>query len=194
MTKDADDLPVLSFGDERTLSAAQKIVDILYDESYFFHCDRMDEKTYDAPSNLFATNRFLFFIDTFTYVEQLRNMQADFGILPVPKYDEEQQEYGHAVSIHFSSGLSVPKTTLDPSRTSVILEALAAESKYTVIPEYYDVTLKEKELRDEESKAMLDNHLFHARLRPGRILPVRNFPVGVSAHTRLWEKGYRVTI
>lgn len=156
VTKDSDDLPVLSFGEERTLGAAQKIVDILYDESYFFHCDRMQIDTYDAPSNLFATNRFLFFIDTFTYVKQLRDMKADFGILPVPKYDETQKEYGHAVSIHFSSALSVPKTALDPARTSVILEALAAESKYTVIPEYYEVNLKEKELRDEESKAMLD--------------------------------------
>ena len=41
-------------------------------------------------------------------------------------------------------------------RTSVILEALAAESKYTVIPEFYDVYVKTRNTRDEDAKAMLD--------------------------------------
>jgi len=37
-----------------------------------------------------------------------------------------------------------------------ILEALSAESKYTLRPAYYDVTLKTKMARDEDSSDMLD--------------------------------------
>jgi ABC-type sugar transport system, periplasmic component len=152
--KDENDLPVNAFGKEKTIEIAQKIVDILYNESYFFHLQRLSS---DGDNNdMFKGNRALFYLDVLMRVEQLRNMETDFGVLPVPKYDESQKNYGHSVSVHFSSALSVPKTNQDPDRTSVIIEAMAAESKYTVMPEYYNVMLKEKELRDEESKEMLD--------------------------------------
>ena len=36
------------------------------------------------------------------------------------------------------------------------IEALASESHYTVIPEYYNVNLQGKISRDEESREMLD--------------------------------------
>lgn len=152
--KDEFDIPFSSFKNERTIEIAQRIVDIIYDESYFFHRQRISS---DGDSDdMFKANRALFYLDVLMRVGQLRNMETDFGVLPVPKYDEIQKNYGHSVSVHFSSALSVPKTSDNPDRTSVILEALAAESRYTVIPEYYDIMLKEKELRDEESKEMLD--------------------------------------
>ena len=43
-----------------------------------------------------------------------------------------------------------------PVRTAAILEALAAESKYTLKPAFYDISLKGKMIRDEESEEMLD--------------------------------------
>ena len=52
--------------------------------------------------------------------------------------------------------MSVPKTNSDLERTGIILEALARESSDTVIPAYYDVTLKNKLLRDDDSVKMLD--------------------------------------
>ena len=52
--------------------------------------------------------------------------------------------------------LCVPMTTSDPERTGIVLEAMAAESMYTVTPAYYDVALKGKYARDEESLDMLD--------------------------------------
>ena len=44
----------------------------------------------------------------------------------------------------------------DLERTGIITEALCAESLYTLTPAYYDITLKTKAARDEESSAMLD--------------------------------------
>jgi len=52
--------------------------------------------------------------------------------------------------------LGVPKSVSDPERASVIMEALAAESRYTLFPAYYDITLQRKFTRDDESAAMLD--------------------------------------
>jgi hypothetical protein len=41
-------------------------------------------------------------------------------------------------------------------RTGQILEAMAAESKYTVLPAYYEKTLQGKYARDDDSLEMLD--------------------------------------
>ena len=40
--------------------------------------------------------------------------------------------------------------------STIVAEALACESKYTVTGAYYDVNLKTKAARDEQSAAMLD--------------------------------------
>lgn len=152
-TKDSDDLPIPGFRDERTLEVAQKVVDILFNEEYFFH---LSKSTASDSGSIFTDNRALFYTDAIFRAQSFNDMEADFGIMPVPKYNEAQKDYGHSVSIHFSSALTVPKTNNNPERTSVILEALAAESKYTVIPEYYDIYVKVRNTRDEEAKEMLD--------------------------------------
>lgn len=152
-TKDSDDLPIPGFRETRTLEVAQKVQDIIFNDQYFFHLARANNSD---VGDIFSANRALFYTDAIFRAQGLSDMEADFGIMPVPKYDETQKDYGHSVSIHFSSALTVPKTNNNLSRTSVILEALAAESKYTVIPEYYDIYVKVRNTRDEEAKAMLD--------------------------------------
>jgi len=50
----------------------------------------------------------------------------------------------------------VPSNAPNPERTGIILEALAAESRNTVIPAYKETCLKTKFARDDESLGMLD--------------------------------------
>ena len=83
-------------------------------------------------------------------------MDADFGILPIPKYNEQQASYLSLVSPYTSSLMSVPISISDPDRTGYIIEALAAESKYTLQPAYYEKALNGISLRDSESEDMLD--------------------------------------
>jgi len=52
--------------------------------------------------------------------------------------------------------MGVPKSAGDLERTSILLEALSAESKYTLQPAYYNIVLDRKFMRDEESSDMLD--------------------------------------
>jgi len=153
-TKDENDLPVPGFGEVRTLEVAQTITDILYKADYFWHLSKTTDPS--GSGQLFPEDRALFYTDAIFRAQSLNDMETDFGIMPVPKYDETQETYGHSVSIHFTSAITVPKTNNNLERTSIILEALAAESKYTVIPEYYDVYVKIRNTRDEEAKAMLD--------------------------------------
>ena len=106
--------------------------------------------------NLFSDGHGLFFWTRMDEVTTLRGMETDFGILPTPKYEESQENYISFVSQHIMGLMSIPATATDLNRTGIILEALAAESYYTLTPAYYDVALKSKASRDDESAEMLD--------------------------------------
>ena len=85
----------------------------------------------------------------------MREMEDDFGFLPYPKWDEKQAEYYTSVD-GGHEGLAILKTITDPEFVGIISEALNAESWKRVVPAYYDVSLKFKGTRDEQSIAMLD--------------------------------------
>jgi len=88
-------------------------------------------------------------------------METDFGMLPYPKYDENQDSYNTNLMTQRIQGISVPTTNTDPERTGIILEALAYHSDI-VRTAYYDITLTGKYARDEESIAILDT-IFESR-------------------------------
>ncbi len=84
----------------------------------------------------------------------LREMEGDFGVIPCPKYDEEQENYiGRACDAWLHV---VPITNPDPERTSVIMEALASGTARYVFPAYYDKYIQQKVLRDDDSIEMIE--------------------------------------
>ena len=89
-------------------------------------------------------------------VERLRGMEMDFCIIPLPKLDKAQEKYITPNNPHTGAGISIPVTASDLDRTGMILEDLSAESRYTLQPAYYEINLKGKYARDEESQDMLD--------------------------------------
>ncbi len=87
-------------------------------------------------------------------INYLRNAN-DYGIIPHPKFDEAQSDYITVVDGGYSS-LAIPKTVQDLEMSGLIAEALCAETRREVIPDYMEVALKLKGARDEESIAMID--------------------------------------
>lgn len=110
----------------------------------------------NACDLMFTSGKVLFYTTGLNRVTLFREMETDFGILPMPKYDASQDGYHHPISLWCSNSITVPITASDPARTGHIIEALSAESKYTLTPAYYERTLKTKASRDEESAAILD--------------------------------------
>ena len=103
---------------------------------------------------MFENNQALFNNSTFFYISALRSMEADFGIIPYPKYDEIQDGYFSRVEGGRAS--AVPVTATDTEMISVIMEAMSSASYDLVIPAYYEIALKGKVSRDAESEDMLD--------------------------------------
>jgi hypothetical protein len=158
--KDENDVPYLSFNNEKVYSALDSIYEVIYDESVALHIMRAfgdnDESQFIIKGgNMFQNNQALLMYVRMTEIEGLRGMNTDFGILPFPKYDENQLNYISLVNSYIGSALVVP-TTADPEVSGAVLEAMAYESRYTLMPAYYDVTLKTKIGRDNESSDMLN--------------------------------------
>lgn len=104
---------------------------------------------------LFASDKFLFSAMMVGSSEHLREMDADFAVLPIPKYDEEQEIYYSYVGPSVMN-LCLPVNLEDPDRTGTIIENLCAHSYGTIREAYFETTLQAKLLRDENSVRMLD--------------------------------------
>ncbi|MCL2772050.1 MAG: extracellular solute-binding protein [Oscillospiraceae bacterium] len=143
----------LSIYNDRTIAAYDKISNLVWDSSTTFQTQRVSD---DTDITMFSNNQALFYSGLFRHMLQFRNMETDFGILPMPKLDESQKEYCNPINTWWSLFVCVPTLQEDPERTAVILEALAAESRYTLRPAFYEKSLLGKNTRDEESGEMLD--------------------------------------
>ncbi|MHB1151780.1 MAG: extracellular solute-binding protein [Eubacteriales bacterium] len=157
VSKDADDMPYLSINNDRALGCMQKVFDFLLDREYSINFQELTNYTrpFETTQHMFEENRGLFKTTAIQLVIRMRNMETDFGIVPMPKLDAAQETYYNFVH-PTTSCVSVPVSGIDLERTGIILEALAAKSRYTVREAYYDISLNYKYLRDAESIKMLD--------------------------------------
>lgn len=148
---------VLTLFSDKVLSMFDKYTAVVYNKSIAYTYQREVWNT-ESGETMFRNDQALFNLKLLSTVADMRNMDTDFGILPYPKYDELQTEYYHTVGSWHSMFLCVPagQTYEEFERTGVILEALAAESRSTLRPAYYEISLKGKYSRDEESLDMLD--------------------------------------
>ena len=163
--KDEDDLPFYAGYTQRDIDIFEKGSEYLGDPNMSILPANFANRGYndiwmDFINPMFSTDRVLFFFTSLSRVTWHRDSEIDFGILPVPKYDAAQDYSDNTVSGWLACGIGIPVTAsisaggLD--RTAIITEALNAESMYTLTPAYYDIQLKTKLARDEESAAMLD--------------------------------------
>lgn len=137
--------------------AFEKLMDIFTNEqsSYFINKLKTDMIPHTYSRIQFTQDLYLFTIAEPLVFSEFRDMEHDFGILPMPMYDENQDGYYTPYDAAVTS-MVVPITVSDTERCGIILEAMAAQSRYTVKDVYYDTLLKRKYSRDNESEAMLD--------------------------------------
>jgi len=152
--KNEDDIPEFRMAtDEKFFDVYEKILTMHYDNGLWMKSSTRENVPAECLK-VFQENRSLFFDSTFFYIEQLRDMDTDFGIIPYPKWDENQEQYYNRVGQ--GEFTCIPKANRNFDVTGVVLESLACESAKNVIPEYYERCLQGKVTRDAESAEMLD--------------------------------------
>jgi hypothetical protein len=131
------------------------MVELLYDESTSYNVYRNGQNE-QTMWEIFMNNRALFYYGELHSAEDMRAMECEFGILPLPMYDEYQESYRHTINAGVAAVVVIPKTNVNLERTAYVLDALGAASKNILTPAYYDINLKGVISRDEDSADSLD--------------------------------------
>ena len=132
------------------------IVDRMYE--FYYNTSGTFLTEYQSSKDRFAAGQSLFLMcHFFPALNELRAMEQDYGIIPYPKWDEAQENYKTTVDGSFDL-LVVPVTAPfdEYDRIGITTQGLSADSWKHVQPVFYDVALKVKGIRDEESIEMID--------------------------------------
>ncbi|MBQ8509656.1 MAG: hypothetical protein IJ493_07090 [Clostridia bacterium] len=90
----------------------------------------------------------------------------DYGLLPYPKWDEEQEEYQSMLQ---RSCYTLIPVSANVDNASAVLEALSSESYRSLIPEYVEITLKTRYALDDNMSRMFDLIVNNIVYDPGEI-------------------------
>lgn len=161
-TPDENGWPKLSLYNEKMINLVQKYYDMIWSGDVTL--DEYSSVTYATGSyrDMIIEGRcFLSSLDIGSLYPYLREIEHDFGILPIPKYDEAQEKY----RVFCGAGLiGIPVNAPDTSRTGAIAEAMAYYSYQYIRPAFFDIVLENKAVRDENSykviRLMHENKVF----------------------------------
>ena len=149
-----DEGPQMQFNTDKMIDIIQYLYDLCCKDNISY-VETFDFIYQSKGIPIFFANRALFYFDVLLFSETFRKEENDFGIIPYPKFDEQQEQYtSYANQWGLSCGL--PCTAQDYARTGAILEAMCALSSKLIKPAYYDKALIGRQIRDDESAEMLD--------------------------------------
>ncbi len=149
---------------ERVTNIYEKIYKIVV-ENQAYYISRSSVADYGTNYEVFRDGRALFADITLakitSFIAEI-GMEDEYGILPIPKYDETQKEY-----LSFVNGASafvmVSSGEQDVEFVGTIMEAMATYNYDNVTPKMFQVVTKLQAAQDPESAAMVD-HILRNRI------------------------------
>ena len=148
MSENLEDQIVVNMASERAINVVE------YIDEHFEKFTCSDVELFDP---LYKSGRALFALH---YVEStirfFRDMEDDYVVLPMPKFDEQQDSYVSLINPWSFAFLGIPKLVDDIDKTTFITEAMAYLSMKDVRPAIYEITLKGKLARVPQCQEMLD--------------------------------------
>ena len=161
LSRDENGEFVMVFDSGKLHEVAEKVLALYYkteDSSYILDTYGSDEHM-DGCCDMFAEGKGAMATIRIMGMERenFRSMTDKFGVVPMPKFDENQSEYHTMLHDRFSV-VAVP-TTVQGERLdeiSAVLEALSSTGYKIVKPVYYEETLRTKIVHDPQSSAMME--------------------------------------
>ena len=143
----------VTFNNARTFDISKKIKALANTSNFSFKFDMADSANV-MPA--FASGTVAFTINKLFQAETyLAEMEDDYYIIPVPKYNEEQATY--ITSVHDGCTVfGIPYDSTKVAQAAVALEFLCAYSSENVTPLYFEGALKGRYTRDPEAASMID--------------------------------------
>lgn len=107
------------------------------------------------PRETFAEGRVAMMTNYIYATEYIRDMNDDYGIIPIPKYDKDQSNYLSQIGTSTST-FFIPQTQTDLDLVAKFIECEAYFGYSEVSPVYYESALKAKYAADPNMGEMLD--------------------------------------
>ena len=152
---DAEGYPTVTLDNQKKIEAYEKIYELLWGGEKTYCFNGTTTQTANHPHMGIDSGRVLFCQYNLFTCENLRAADVEYGILPLPKYDENQSGYmTNSWTGMYGLPVCVGEEKLD--MIGIVMESMSALGHKEVIPVYYDILLKEKVSRDDDSRDMLD--------------------------------------
>ena len=145
----------------RLHSACDKIINLFYhtDNGTYKYPGSDDDPIWNGIRSMFANGNAAMATQRFMEMEneEMRSMEQQYGVVPLPKYDESQDGYYTLLHDQFTV-ISIPATVTGERLTemSAVLEAMSSVSYHLVRPVYYEDTLRTKIAQDPVDAEMMD--------------------------------------
>ncbi|MBE6612259.1 MAG: hypothetical protein E7632_07185 [Ruminococcaceae bacterium] len=158
--RDKDGTINLALNNERNAGLAANLVTLMRNRQAVLYNSDWSKQFSSVWSDFYTpkmmANEILFYSNQLYVSLDLRAMETDFGILPMPKYDEAQEDYISVANTWFSDHIVVPVTNTDLEMTGHLLDAMGYYAQKHITPAFVDVAVKSKGTRDEDSVRMID--------------------------------------
>ncbi len=158
--RDKDGTLKVTLYNEKSVNVAEKIVSFIRDKKTSMYYEEWKAGYSNAHSDFFMPklmdNELLFYSNQLLVTLNLREMESDFGVVPMPKYDEKQEQYLSIANTYFSDHVVVPCTNARGEQTGNVLDAMGYYAQQYITPAFIEQSIVLKGLRDEDSLTMIN--------------------------------------
>ena len=147
---DGDGVPVVNCTSESFINASEYIYNRLINSNALYQGDN------EYCVEMMLQDRSLFYYELLGAINEFRNMEAVFSLLPLPKLNDSQKDYASVVNTVWCTALSVPITaSANFDKIGIIMNVLGGFSTDTVDKTLYEVILGARLIREPSTTKML---------------------------------------
>lgn len=167
VSPDSNGYPYLSLYSETANTAVEKILTLMLDKEHYISGNDLFGKTdtpwpMEALQKAFIEGRVMFYGGGIDVAINLSAMEDIFGILPIPKLNEEQEEYYSMLNTWTTNAFAIAYNASadDAEMAGAVFDAMGYYSwgqiAGSLAAVYYEKVIKDQKLTLAESSEMLD--------------------------------------
>lgn len=135
---------------DKFVSNVLKLSDIVANQGEVLYRYNSENDNYEK---VFRDERALMMVGELKAASTMRASDFDYGLLPIPKFDEFQSDYRTVVGYGFL--FCIPIVCDTPNESAAVIDAMTYYTYKDVMPLFYNERISQKALRDDDSIEML---------------------------------------
>ena len=147
LVRNADGIPVVN-----NTESCYNVIDKL--ASFLTTPDAQIQDVSYGSSAAFKEERAMFLLSAACDLQIIADWDG-YGILPIPKYDVNQDAYYSLANPYISTAVFILRCSKDANKSAAIMEAMAAVSSLTSAPAQYENIMQLRQAKNEDSMKCL---------------------------------------